>query len=82
MMTEVLRGRSEAEARRLFEIFHRLCTEDGFDLEQAEIADQEALERLQVLSGVRQFPVRVKCATLAWHAMTSALDGETQTTTE
>lgn len=82
MMTEVLRGRSEAEARRLFEIFHRLCTEDGFDLEQAEIADQEALERLQVLAGVRAFPVRVKCATLAWHAMTSALDGETQTTTE
>jgi len=82
MMTEVLRGKTEAEARHLFEVFHRLCTEDGFDLEQAEIADREALERLQVLSGVRAFPVRVKCATLAWHAMTAALDGEAATTTE
>jgi nitrogen fixation NifU-like protein len=82
LMTEVLRGKSEAEARHLFEVFHRLCTEDGFDLEQAEIADQEALERLQVLAGVRAFPVRVKCATLAWHAMASALDGATETTTE
>lgn len=82
MMTEVLRGKTEAEARHLFEVFHRLCTEDGFALEQAEIADQEALERLQVLAGVREFPVRVKCATLAWHAMTAALDGEGQATTE
>ncbi|MGF1629414.1 MAG: Fe-S cluster assembly sulfur transfer protein SufU [Kiloniellaceae bacterium] len=82
MMTEVLRGKSAAEARHLFEVFHRLCTEDGFDLEQAEIADQEALERLQVLAGVREFPARVKCATLAWHAMTSALEGAAETTTE
>ncbi|HMA14307.1 MAG TPA: SUF system NifU family Fe-S cluster assembly protein [Kiloniellaceae bacterium] len=82
LMTEVLRGKSEAEARHLFDDFHRLCTEDGFDLEQAAAHDPEALERLQVLAGVREFPVRVKCATLAWHAMTAALDGETQTTTE
>jgi len=82
MMTEVLRGKTEAEARRLFDDFHRLCTEDGFTLEQASAEDREALERLQVLSGVRTFPVRVKCATLAWHAMTAALDGETQATTE
>lgn len=82
MMTEVLRGKSEAEARRLFDDFHRLCTEDDFTLEQATAEDRDALERLQVLSGVREFPVRVKCATLAWHAMTAALDGETQATTE
>lgn len=82
MMTEVLRGKSEAEARLLFEDFHRLCTEEGFTLEQAETEDPDALERLQVLAGVRAFPVRVKCATLAWHAMASALDGETLTTTE
>ncbi|MEO3429990.1 Fe-S cluster assembly sulfur transfer protein SufU [Pelagibius sp. CAU 1746] len=82
MMTEVLRGKTEAEARRLFGDFHRLCTEDGFTLEQAAAEDREALERLQVLSGVRAFPVRVKCATLAWHAMTAALDGENQVTTE
>ena len=82
MMTEVLRGKTEAEARRLFDDFHRLCTENDFTLEQAVTEDREALERLQVLSGVREFPVRVKCATLAWHAMTAALDGETAATTE
>lgn len=82
MMTEVLRGKTEAEARRLFEDFHRLCTEEGFSLEQAAAEDRDALERLQVLSGVRAFPARVKCATLAWHAMTSALNGDEQATTE
>jgi len=82
LMTEVLRGKSEAEARRLFDDFHRLCTEEGFGLEDAKAGDRDALERLQVLAGVREFPVRVKCATLAWHAMTSALDGEAQATTE
>ncbi|MGF1592112.1 MAG: Fe-S cluster assembly sulfur transfer protein SufU [Kiloniellaceae bacterium] len=82
LMTEILRGKTEAEARHLFEVFHRLCTEADFVLDDAAAEDRDALERLQVLSGVRQFPVRVKCATLAWHAMTAALDGETQTTTE
>ncbi|GAB4369386.1 MAG: SUF system NifU family Fe-S cluster assembly protein [Kiloniellaceae bacterium] len=82
LMTEVLKGKTEAEARRLFDDFHRLCTEDGFTLEQAKAEDRDALERLQVLSGVREFPVRVKCATLAWHAMTAALDGDAQATTE
>ena len=82
MMTEVLRGKTEAEARRLFEDFHRLCTEENFTLERASADDRDALERLQVLAGVREFPVRVKCATLAWHAMTSALDGGGQATTE
>lgn len=82
LMTEVLRGKTEAEARRLFEDFHRLCTEEGFSLDEAAAGDQDALERLQVLAGVREFPVRVKCATLAWHAMTAALDGGGETTTE
>jgi nitrogen fixation NifU-like protein len=82
LMTEVLRGKSEPDARQLFDDFHRLCTEEGFTLEQARTADHDALERLQVLAGVRAFPVRVKCATLAWHAMTAALDGQRQTTTE
>src|SRR3546814_9869439 len=82
LMTEVLRGKTEAEARRLFRDFHRLCTEDGFAVEQAEAGDPDALERLQVLAGVREFPVRVKFANLAWHAMSSALDGGGPTTTE
>lgn len=82
MMTEVLRGKTETEARQLFDDFHRLCTENDFTLDQAAAEDREALERLQVLSGVREFPVRVKCATLAWHAMTSALSGGGEATTE
>ena len=82
LMTEVLRGKTEAEARRLLDEFHRLCTDNVFTLDDAETDDRDALERLQVLSGVREFPVRVKCATLAWHAMTAALEGTNQTTTE
>ena len=65
MMTEVLQGKTEAEARALFDDFHRLCTESEFNLDSARAEDRDALERLQVLSGVREFPVRVKCATLA-----------------
>lgn len=82
MMTEVLRGKTEAEAQQLFDDFHHLCTEEGFTTEQAGTDDREALERLQALAGVRAFPVRVKCATLAWHAMTSALAGGDEATTE
>jgi nitrogen fixation NifU-like protein len=82
LMTEVLHGRSEAEARRLFGDFHRLCTDGSFTLDDAMPEDRDTLERLQVFAGVREFPARVKCATLAWHAMTAALDGGGQTTTE
>jgi nitrogen fixation protein NifU and related proteins len=82
MMTEVLQGKTEAEAHALFDDFHRLCTESDFSLDSARAEDREALERLQALSGVREFPVRVKCATLAWHAMTSALKGGGPATTE
>jgi nitrogen fixation protein NifU and related proteins len=76
MMTEVVRGKTEAEAKALFETFHELCTKDEHDHHDHGPVDEEAMERLQVLAGVRQFPVRVKCATLAWHAMSAALDGE------
>ncbi len=82
MMTEILLGKTEAEARQLFDDFHRLCTEEDFSLEAAATADKDALDRLQVLAGVREFPVRVKCATLAWHAMASALNGGEDATTE
>ncbi|HIP77374.1 MAG TPA: SUF system NifU family Fe-S cluster assembly protein [Kiloniellaceae bacterium] len=82
MMTEILLGKTEAEARQLFDDFHRLCTEADFTLEAAATADKDALDRLQVLAGVREFPVRVKCATLAWHAMASALNGGEDATTE
>lgn len=80
LMTEVLKGKTVSEARALFERFHDMCTKDGF--EAGDGADGEDLERLQVLSGVREFPMRVKCATLAWHTMNAAMTGEDQVTTE
>ena len=75
MMTEMVRGRSGAEARALFENFHRLVAGEGE-------AEGEALDKLVALSGVRRFPMRVKCATLPWHAMTAAMDGAAKVTTE
>ena len=77
MMTEMVQGRSEADARALFAKFHKLVT--GTD---DEVDDDEDLDKLIVLSGVREFPMRVKCATLAWHTMTAAMDGEDTVTTE
>lgn len=81
LMTEIVRGRTQAEAEALFEKFHKLCTVEGYVPDAGDV-DEEALERLQVLSGVRAFPTRVKCATLAWHTMNAALHGSTETTTE
>ena len=81
LMTDILRGKTEPEARALFENFHEMCTKDDFDPGAAN-GDVDALERLQVLSGVRQFPVRVKCATLAWHTMNAAMAGKENVTTE
>ncbi|GLR78502.1 SUF system NifU family Fe-S cluster assembly protein (plasmid) [Azospirillum oryzae] len=74
MMTELVRGKSAAEAEKLFHAFHELCTQDEPDIPEG--VDDETMEKLMVMSGVRQFPVRVKCATLAWHAMNAALHGE------
>lgn len=82
MMTEIVKGRSEAEAKTLFENFHQMCTDDTYDAEAHPEADPEAMERLQVMSGVRGFPMRVKCATLAWHTMNAAMAGSGEVTTE
>ena len=70
LMTEAVKGRPEAEVRELFQKFHHLMT-----VEDAE-ADADGLDKLAVFSGVREFPVRVKCATLAWHTLVAALDGD------
>jgi len=75
MMTELLVGKTAAEATELFRSFHHMCTH-GAGEACPDCADPEALERLQALSGVREFPTRVKCATLAWHAMQQALKGK------
>ena len=81
MMTDMLKGKTEAQARVLFENFHDMCTNDDFDLDALDDGADD-LDRLQVLSGVRQFPMRVKCATLAWHTMTAAMTGGDEATTE
>ena len=82
MMTEIVRGKTVEEARRLFESFHEMCTRDDYDPAAHPEADQEAMERLQVMGGVHEFPMRVKCATLAWHTMNAAAEGSGTVTTE
>jgi nitrogen fixation NifU-like protein len=67
MMTEVLKGKSEKDVEALFTAFHDLAT--GKDA----TAEAERLGKLAVFAGVRDYPVRVKCATLAWHTMRAAL---------
>lgn len=80
MMTEILKGKTISEANKLFEKFHNLCTtSSGEDIDGDFNGD---MEKLRVLSGVRQFPMRVKCATLSWHAMVTALEGQVEVTTE
>ena len=80
MMTDMVRGKSAAAARALFETFHNMFTDD--EAVPVDAALEEDMDKLQVLSGVRQFPMRVKCATLAWHAMSAAMRGEEEVSTE
>ena len=85
LMTEILKGKTEEEAKALFGALHRMCTQDdaaGADAPELPAALEDEFDRLQVLSGVRQYPMRVKCATLAWHTMKAALDGAEQASTE
>ena len=76
LMTESVKGKSAEQARDLFERFHAVVTgpPDG------EV-DLASLGKLAVLAGVREFPMRVKCASLAWHTMKSALAGNGETVT-
>ena len=76
MMTQSVKGKSVAEAEKLFESFHRLATGLGHSNSDAELG------KLAVFSGVSEFPARVKCATLAWHTLQAALEGRQETTTE
>jgi nitrogen fixation NifU-like protein len=75
LMTEVLKGRTLAEVERLFADFHGMVTD-------AESVSHPELGKLEVLSGVREFPARVKCATLAWHTLNAALQHQVSVTTE
>lgn len=76
LMTEAIKGKSTSEVTSLFERFHSLVTSDD-----DRDALQDDLGKLEVLAGVRAFPVRVKCATLAWHTLKSALDQTRDTVT-
>lgn len=71
LMTERLKGATIAEARRLFHNMHMLLTDENYD------ADIDDLGKLAALSGVRAYPSRIKCASLCWHALNSALKGDT-----
>lgn len=72
LMTEIIKGMTEAEADTLFQQFHQMAT--GKD----EEVQLEALGKLAVLAGVREYPARVKCATLAWHTLDAALKNQQQ----
>ena len=70
LMTDMIKGKTEQEAEQLFKIFHEMTTgkEENIQL--------EAVGKLAVLAGVREYPARVKCATLAWHTLDTALKNE------
>ena len=73
LMSEAVRGRSRAEVRELFQAVHRMLTGAG--------APEAKLGKLAALAGVREFPARVKCASLAWHTLNAALAGAAQPVT-
>ena len=70
VMTESLKGQTASGAMALFERFHRMVAEDG----DGACGDPD-MGKLAAFSGVRDYPARVKCATLAWHALRAALEG-------
>jgi nitrogen fixation NifU-like protein len=74
LMTDSVRGKTRGEAEALFEKFHGLITG-----QPAGRTDGPPLGKLEVFSGVREYPVRVKCATLPWHTLKAALNGEDET---
>lgn len=72
LMTEALQGKTVDEAHELFHRFHRMLTQD-------EDALLSSMDKLTVLAGVKVYPARVKCATLAWHTMEAALNKDSTT---
>jgi len=74
MMTEALAGKTLGEAQAIFEEFHDLVTGKSAVPAPGEPGELGALGKLAVFAGVREFPIRVKCATLAWHTLRAAVD--------
>ncbi|HEX7227224.1 MAG TPA: SUF system NifU family Fe-S cluster assembly protein [Candidatus Binatia bacterium] len=77
MMTQAVKGKSKDQAETLFKEFHLMVTG-----ELDEESEENSLGNLKIFAGVREFPVRVKCATLPWHTMHAALNKEEQVSTE
>lgn len=73
LMTDAVKGKTLAQAHGLFEGFHRMVTSPT----EAE-PDVESMGKLAVLAGVREFPARVKCASLAWHTLNAAINAEAE----
>ncbi len=76
MMTQSIKGQSLEKAEEIFDAFHHMIIEPGGEL------DLDTLGDLETLSGVNEFPTRIKCAILAWHTMKAALAGDSEVTTE
>ena len=74
LMTEFVKGKSKGEVDEAFDRFHQLVTSSA-----TEEVDQQGLGKLAVFSGVREYPMRVKCASLAWHTLKAALGGSGET---
>ncbi|MDD3029583.1 MAG: SUF system NifU family Fe-S cluster assembly protein [Alphaproteobacteria bacterium] len=79
MMSEMLKGKTIQEAEKLFAYLHEACT--GGDADATGL-DEDAIAHIDALSGVRDYPIRVKCATLAWHTLEAALNKKKTTSTE
>ena len=77
MMTQAVKGKTKAEVETLFNEFHRMAMG-----ELDEETEPNHLGKLTIFAGVREFPARVKCATLSWHTMHAALEGDDSATTE
>jgi len=77
LMTDSLKGKTTEEAEQLFQNFHDLI----MDEENPEQEQMQSLGKLAALAGVKVYPARVKCATLCWHTLHSALQGDTRSAT-
>ena len=77
MMTQAVKGKTKGEAETIFDEFHKMVLG-----ELDEETDENNLGKLKIFAGVREFPARVKCASLSWHTLNAALHGEDVVSTE
>ena len=77
MMTESIKGQTIEDANLIFQEFRKMLTQADKDI----TLNVELLGDLEILSGISQFPARIKCGILAWHTMQSAIESENSTVT-